>query len=95
LLASLCFSTQTELPEAHVILFVVFAVLHAPPLQFIAKQIWKERYEDINAFERYLTRNGIVVLKVFLHLSKKEQKKRFLSRLEDPEKKTGSSPWQT
>jgi PPK2 family polyphosphate:nucleotide phosphotransferase len=56
------------------------------PDTFITKKIWKERFEDINAFERYLTRNGILVLKFFLHLSKKEQKKRFLSRLEDPEK---------
>jgi polyphosphate kinase 2 (PPK2 family) len=52
----------------------------------IAKRIWKERYEDINAFERYLTRNGFLVLKFFLHLSKKEQKKRFLSRLENSDK---------
>ncbi len=56
------------------------------PEKLITKQIWEERYEDINAFERYLTRNGIVVLKFFLHLSKKEQKKRFLSRLDDSEK---------
>ena len=48
--------------------------------------IWQKRFEDINAFERYLTGNGIVVLKFFLHLSKKEQKKRFLERLDDPEK---------
>jgi PPK2 family polyphosphate:nucleotide phosphotransferase len=56
------------------------------PKKLITKNIWEERYEDINAFERYLSRNGIVVLKFFLHLSKKEQKKRFLSRLEDSEK---------
>jgi PPK2 family polyphosphate:nucleotide phosphotransferase len=56
------------------------------PEELITKKIWEERYEDINAFERYLARNGILVLKFFLHLSKKEQKKRFLSRLEDPEK---------
>ena len=56
------------------------------PERLITKRIWEERYQDINAFERYLTRNGIVVLKFFLHLSKKEQKKRFLSRLEDSEK---------
>jgi PPK2 family polyphosphate:nucleotide phosphotransferase len=47
---------------------------------------WKARYEDISAFERYLTRNGIAVCKFFLHLSKKEQKKRFLDRLSDEEK---------
>jgi PPK2 family polyphosphate:nucleotide phosphotransferase len=47
---------------------------------------WKHRYEDINAFERYMTRNGIAVRKFFLNVSKKEQKKRFLSRLDDPAK---------
>lgn len=52
----------------------------------ITKHIWTERYEDINAFERYLTRNGVVIRKFFLHVSKKEQKKRFLERLEDSKK---------
>jgi len=56
------------------------------PAKLVTKKIWEERYEDINAFERYLTRNGILVLKFFLHLSKKEQKKRFLARLENSEK---------
>ena len=56
------------------------------PASAVTKQIWEHRYEDINAFERYLTRNGIVVLKFFLHLSKKEQKKRFLERLDDSKK---------
>ena len=55
-----------------------------PPL--VSKDIWEQRYKDINTFERYLYRNGIVVLKFFLHLSKKEQKKRFLERLDDPDK---------
>jgi PPK2 family polyphosphate:nucleotide phosphotransferase len=64
------------------------------PDQLITKHIWDERYEDINAFERYLTRNGVVIRKFFLHVSKEEQKKRFLERLEDS-KKTGSSPWLT
>ena len=50
------------------------------------KDIWDGRYEDINAFERYLTRNGYAVLKFFLHVSKQEQKQRFLSRLDDPNK---------
>src|SRR5262245_12307829 len=50
------------------------------------KAFWQERYEDINHFERHLTRNGTVILKFFLHLSKNEQKKRFLERLETPEK---------
>ena len=54
--------------------------------QLVTKRIWKERYEDINAFERYLGRNGIVVLKFFLYVSKKEQKRRFLERLRDPAK---------
>src|SRR5688500_13193131 len=50
------------------------------------KDIWTGRYEDINALERYLTRNGYVVLKFFLHVSKQEQKQRFLQRLDDPDK---------
>jgi polyphosphate kinase 2 (PPK2 family) len=50
------------------------------------KAFWQERYDDINHFERHLTRNGTIILKFFLHISKNEQKKRFLERLEDPEK---------
>ena len=50
------------------------------------KHFWKHRYEDINAFERYLTRNGIAVRKFFLNVSKEEQKRRFLARLDDPSK---------
>ena len=50
------------------------------------KGIWKKRFEDINNFERYLTRNGIVILKFFLNVSKKEQKERFLERIDTPEK---------
>lgn len=56
------------------------------PDELITKQIWKERFEDINAYEQYLTRNGVVIRKFFLHVSKSEQKKRFLERLDDPEK---------
>jgi PPK2 family polyphosphate:nucleotide phosphotransferase len=56
------------------------------PDRLIDKHIWDERYEDINAFERYLTRNGVVIRKFFLHVSKEEQKKRFLERLEDSKK---------
>jgi PPK2 family polyphosphate:nucleotide phosphotransferase len=56
------------------------------PKELITKDIWEKRYEDINNFERYLTRNGVVLLKFFLHLSKGEQKRRFLERLEMPEK---------
>ncbi len=48
--------------------------------------VWENRYEDINNFEKYLVRNGIIVLKFFLHLSKEEQKERFLARLDTPEK---------
>ncbi len=56
------------------------------PSALETKHIWKERYEDINAFERYLTRNGIAIRKFFLHVSPEEQKKRFLERLEQPNK---------
>lgn len=52
----------------------------------ITKRIWKERYRDINAFERYLTRNGVVIRKFFLHISPEEQRKRLLERLDDPAK---------
>ena len=50
------------------------------------KALWEERFEDIRSFERYLSRNGIVVRKFFLNVSKKEQKRRFLERLETPDK---------
>ena len=56
------------------------------PSELVTKHIWKERYEDINAVERYLGRNGYVIRKFFLHLSKKEQAKRFEKRLDDPDK---------
>ena len=56
------------------------------PPELVTKDIWKERFQDIRNFERYLTRNGVVVRKFFLHVSKEEQKKRFLERLENPEK---------
>jgi PPK2 family polyphosphate:nucleotide phosphotransferase len=56
------------------------------PAPLVTKTIWAERFEDIRHFERYLTRNGIVVLKFFLHVSKHEQLKRFLSRLDEPSK---------
>jgi PPK2 family polyphosphate:nucleotide phosphotransferase len=64
------------------------AVLQAEklPPSVVSKQIWQQRFEDINAFERYLGRNGVIVLKFFLHLSKKEQQKRFLERLDDSKK---------
>jgi PPK2 family polyphosphate:nucleotide phosphotransferase len=56
------------------------------PAGLVSGKIWQERFEDIKAFERYLARNGIVVLKFFLNVSKKEQKRRFLERLDQPEK---------
>ncbi len=56
------------------------------PNRFRRDHFWKHRYEDINAFERYLTRNGIAVRKFFLNVSRGEQKKRFMERLENPEK---------
>jgi PPK2 family polyphosphate:nucleotide phosphotransferase len=56
------------------------------PESCVSDDIWKERFEDIAAFERYATRNGIAVRKFFLHISKEEQKRRFLSRLDEPEK---------
>ncbi|MGC2548722.1 MAG: polyphosphate kinase 2 family protein [Candidatus Sulfotelmatobacter sp.] len=56
------------------------------PPSLVTKDIWKERFEDIRCFERHMARNGTVIRKFFLHLSKKEQKKRFLARLDEPEK---------
>jgi PPK2 family polyphosphate:nucleotide phosphotransferase len=56
------------------------------PPSLVGKDIWKERFEQINAFEKYLTRNGTVILKFFLNISNKEQKKRFLERIDTPEK---------
>jgi len=56
------------------------------PAEFKTKKIWNERFEDINAFERYLARNGTLIRKFFLHVSKAEQKRRFLSRLDEPSK---------
>jgi PPK2 family polyphosphate:nucleotide phosphotransferase len=56
------------------------------PSKLVTKNIWRERFEDICAFERYLTRNGTVVLKFFLNISKQEQRERFLARLDDPSK---------
>ncbi len=56
------------------------------PKPLITNDIWKERYEDINGFERHLTRNGTVVIKFFLNVSKEEQKNRFLKRLDEEKK---------
>jgi PPK2 family polyphosphate:nucleotide phosphotransferase len=56
------------------------------PPDLVTKDIWEQRFQDIRAFERYLTRNGVAVRKFFLHVSSKEQRKRFLSRIEEPAK---------
>ena len=56
------------------------------PEPLVTKDIWEQRYQDIHGFERYLSRNGVVVRKFFLNVSKKVQKERFLDRLEQPDK---------
>lgn len=56
------------------------------PPELVTKNIWNDRCQDMRRVERYLARNGVVIRKFFLHLSKKEQKKRFLARLDTPEK---------
>jgi PPK2 family polyphosphate:nucleotide phosphotransferase len=56
------------------------------PPSLVTRHLWRDRYDDINAFERYLTRNGTVIRKFFLHVSKDEQRRRFLERLDDPAK---------
>jgi PPK2 family polyphosphate:nucleotide phosphotransferase len=63
----------------------ILAAQKLPP-ELVTKRIWDERYTDIVNFERYLTRQGVVIRKFFLHVSREEQKKRFLKRLEEPEK---------
>ncbi len=67
--------------------------VHAPllrderiPPALVTKKIWRQRFDDINAFEQHLNRNGTIVRKIFLHVSKEEQKRRFLSRLDEPKK---------
>ena len=57
------------------------------PPQLVTRNIWRERFEDINAYERYLARNGTLILKFFLNVSKEEQRRRFLERLEQPAKR--------
>ncbi len=56
------------------------------PERLVTKHIWDERFQDIRNIEKYLTRNGTIVRKFFLHVSKEEQKKRFLERIDNPEK---------
>src|SRR5216117_364923 len=62
------------------------------PPKLMDKNIWEDRFEDIRNFEQYLTRNGVIVRKFFLHVSKKEQKQRFLGRIDDPFKNWKFSP---
>jgi PPK2 family polyphosphate:nucleotide phosphotransferase len=57
------------------------------PDSLITKDIWKERFQSIRKFERHLARNGVLILKFFLHISKEEQRKRFLARLDEPAKR--------
>ena len=56
------------------------------PPELVTRSVWKERLKDMRSFERYLARNGVLIRKFFLHVSRAEQKKRFLERLDDPEK---------
>ena len=56
------------------------------PPELVTKDIWEQRFQDIRCFERYLTRNGVAIRKFFLHVSNSEQRKRFLRRIEEPEK---------
>jgi PPK2 family polyphosphate:nucleotide phosphotransferase len=56
------------------------------PPGLVTKDIWEQRFQDIRCFERYLTRNGVAIRKFFLHVSNKEQRRRFLRRIEEPEK---------
>jgi PPK2 family polyphosphate:nucleotide phosphotransferase len=63
----------------------ILAAQKLPP-ECVTKDIWQERFQDIRAFERYLSRNGVVIRKFFLHVSRKEQRRRFLERLDEPDK---------
>jgi len=69
----------------------ILAAQKLPP-SLVTKKIWDERLADIANFERYLARNGVVILKFFLHVSKAEQKRRFMARLDEPEKNWKFSP---
>src|SRR6188768_171317 len=62
------------------------------PEKLVTKNIWEERFKDIRNFEKYLARNGTVVIKIFLNVSKDEQKKRFIERVDDPNKNWKFSP---
>ena len=63
----------------------ILAKQRVPP-ELVTKNIWRERFEDISSFERYLARNGTLILKFFLNVSKEEQRQRFLERLDEPAK---------
>ena len=63
-----------------------FLVRQKIPPALLTKGIWQQRFQDIRSFERYLSRNGVKIVKFFLHVSKREQKRRFLDRAEEPEK---------
>ena len=57
------------------------------PTQLVGKDIWQQRFDDIRAFERHLARNGTLILKFFLNVSREEQRKRFLERIDEPPKR--------
>ena len=57
------------------------------PKQLVGKDIWQQRFDDIRAFERHLARNGTLILKFFLNVSREEQRKRFLERIDEPAKR--------
>jgi PPK2 family polyphosphate:nucleotide phosphotransferase len=65
---------------------------HLPPGVKVRPRLWRERYEDINGFERHLSRNGTKIVKFFLHVSREEQRRRLLARLDDPAKRWKFSP---
>ena len=62
------------------------------PSELVTKNIWRERFEDINSYERYLARQGVLIRKFFLYVSRDEQRRRFLERLDEPEKHWKFSP---
>jgi PPK2 family polyphosphate:nucleotide phosphotransferase len=70
----------------------LIAAQHLPPGTQSGPRLWKQRYEDINAFERHLVRNGTRLVKFFLHVSRDEQRRRFLDRLDDRAKQWSSPP---
>lgn len=70
----------------------ILAGQHLPPGTATGDELWRGRYDDINAFERHLHRNGTRIVKIFLHISKDEQRRRLLERLEDPRKYWKFSP---